>query len=168
MMGWILSAALLLLMQGTARAEDFGERTPEVSELVDALTPARVKRGPVGVSGAAASNKGRASMQIGFEFGSSKVLDRDLQKLQRLAQALDSEGLRSARFVIVGHTDASGPLAVNMRLSRQRAESVVANLIAQGVESGRLSADGRGPNELLNKERPDASENRRVEISIVK
>lgn len=164
-----LLAAAVLVAHGASLAVDFGDRTPEVSELVDALSPPRLTRGAIGVAGASASNKGgRASMQIGFEFGSSKVMQRDLQKVQRLAEALRTDDLRSAQFMIVGHTDASGPLAVNMRLSRQRAESVVVQLVALGVESERLAAEGRGPTDLLNKERPDAAENRRVVVSIVR
>lgn len=163
-----LVVALVLVAHGAALAVDFGNRTPEVSELVDALTPPRLKRGPVGVAGASATGKGLASMQIGFEFGSSKVMTRDLPKVQRLAEALRSDRLLAAHFMIVGHTDASGPLPVNMRLSRQRAESVVAQLISMGVEARRLIADGKGPTELLNKEQPDAAENRRVAVSIMR
>lgn len=165
--GWMVAAATVM-MHGSAPAVDFGERTPEVSELVEALKPQRTKRGAVGVAGAAAANKGRASMQIGFELGSSKVMERDIPKLERLAQALGSESLQAARYQVVGHTDVSGPLALNMRLSRQRAESVAAYLISQRIDPGRLAAEGRGPNQLLNKDRPEAAENRRVEIVVVK
>lgn len=68
----------------------------------------------MGVAGAAAANKGRASMQIGFELGSSKVMERDIPKLERLAQALGNESLQATRYLVVGHTDASGPLALNI------------------------------------------------------
>ena len=107
-------------------------------------------------------------MQIGFELGSSKVMERDIPKLERLAQALGNESLQATRYLVVGHTDASGPLALNMRLSRQRAQSVAAYLVSQRIDAGRLTAEGRGPNELLNKDRPEAAENRRVEIIVVK
>lgn len=160
---WMSMAALVLMTHGVAHAVDFGARTPEVNELVDALNPPK-SRGMVGVAGAAAANKGRASMQIGFELGSSKVMESDLPKLQRLAEALASESLQSTHFQVVGHTDATGPLALNMALSRQRAESVAAYLVSQRIDAGRLTPQGRGPKELLNKERPEAAENRRVEL----
>jgi OOP family OmpA-OmpF porin len=162
------AVALVFMTQGAVQAVDFGERTPEVNELVDALSPPRRTRGAVGVAGAAAANKGRASMQIGFELGSSKVLERDLPKLQRLAEALASDALREARFQVVGHTDATGPLSLNMRLSKQRAEAVTAYLVSQRVDAGRLTPEGRGPNELLDRQRPDAAENRRVELIVLK
>ena len=165
---WMTAAAFVMVAHPGAKAVDFGERTPEVSELVDALKPQRTKRGAVGVAGAAAANKGRASMQIGFELGSSQVMERDLPKLERLAQALGNDALQSSTFQVVGHTDASGPLELNMRLSRQRAQTVAAYLVSQRIDPGRLTAEGRGPKDLLNKDRPDAAENRRVEIVLVK
>ena len=165
---WMSMVALAVTTQGVAQAVDFGGRTPEVNELVDALKPPIKTRGMVGVAGAAAANMGRASMQIGFELGSSKVIEGDLPKLQRLAEALASEALQATHFQVVGHTDATGPLALNMRLSKQRAESVAAYLVSQRIDASRLSAQGRGPNELLNKNRPEAAENRRVELVVQK
>lgn len=152
-------------------AVNFGDRTPEVSEIVDALAPAEGdsserprRRGPAAV---AASSAGALSMRIAFEFGSSEVLARESVKLQRIVQGLSHERLASRRFQVIGHTDAVGPLSVNMRLSKQRALSVVRYLTQSGIEPARLVADGVGPHELLDSARPDAAENRRVEIRVM-
>ena len=43
-----------------------------------------------------------------------------------------------------GHTDSQGAAALNQRLSEARASSVVAYLVEQGVDGGRLAAKGYG------------------------
>jgi OOP family OmpA-OmpF porin len=48
------------------------------------------------------------------------------------------------RVAVVGHTDASGPLDVNLRVSAARAEAVVEALAARGVARDRLEAAGAG------------------------
>lgn len=154
------------LGSATALATDFGNRTPEVKELVDALKPAERTRG-IAIVGASQANRSKASMQVGFDFGSAQVIPRDLPKLDRLADALKSETLKEYRYQVVGHTDARGTMELNMKLSRARADSVVAYLMQQGIPAERLTAEGKGPNELLNPQQPDAAENRRVEVRLI-
>ncbi|HSW07600.1 OmpA family protein [Aquabacterium sp.] len=162
----LIGAAMLVLAGVPAQATDFGQRTPEVKELVDALKPPERTRG-IAIVGASSATRTKASMQVGFDFGSATVIPRDVVKLDRLADALKSESLREYRYQVVGHTDAVGPLALNMKLSRDRAGAVVAYLMQQGIPAERLTADGKGPKELLDTQRPDAAENRRVEVRLV-
>ena len=156
----------LALLGATAMATDFGNRTPEVKELVDALKPAERTRG-FAIVGASAATRTKASMQVGFNLGSAQVIERDVVKLDRLADALKSESLKEYRYQVIGHTDATGPMPLNMKLSRQRADTVVAYLMQQGIPAERLTSDGRGPTELLDTQRPAAAENRRVEVRLV-
>jgi OOP family OmpA-OmpF porin len=173
-----LASALALVfafgLSSAASATDFGQRTPEVKELVDALKPGTAAapqgertRGFAVVAGTASAAKPSASMQVGFDFGSPEVLQRDLVKVDRLAEALKSESLRDYRYQVIGHTDAVGTMSANMKLSRDRAASVVAHLKRLGVDATRIVAEGRGPNELLNPKQPDAAENRRVEVRLI-
>lgn len=169
-----LALVLAFGFAGAASATDFGKRTPEVNELVDALKPAPAAaptgertRGFAVVTGTASAAKPSASMQVGFDFGSAEVLQRDMVKVDRLAEALKSESLRDYRYQVIGHTDAVGALSTNMKLSRDRAASVVAHLKRLGVDASRIVAEGRGPNELLNPRQPDAAENRRVEVRLI-
>lgn len=84
--------------------------------------------------------------------------------------ALASVALRCDRFSIevAGHTDNTGDRALNMELSRRRADAVAAYLAGQGVARPRLSAHGYGP------DRPRASNatptgqaaNRRIEFYV--
>jgi OOP family OmpA-OmpF porin len=171
----VSSCVLAALALGHAQAAvNFGDRTPEVDEMVEALAPGKptAPEDPVsrpktrGMVVIAASSTGALSMRIAFEFGSSEVLARESAKLQRLAQALSNERLAGRRFRVIGHTDAVGPLQVNMRLSKQRALAVVQVLTQSGIDPGRLAAEGAGPHELLDQKRPEAAENRRVEIRV--
>jgi OOP family OmpA-OmpF porin len=57
-----------------------------------------------------------------------------------VADALRGE--RNLRAEIAGHTDSSGSDDCNLRLSQQRAESVLRFLVEQGIDRGRLVARG--------------------------
>ncbi|WP_165675233.1 OmpA family protein [Metapseudomonas otitidis] len=69
---------------------------------------------------------------------------------------------------IVGHTDSTGSHQYNVNLSQLRAQSVANYLMAQGVEPGRLSSRGMGPDQPLASNTTEAgrSQNRRVEIRL--
>lgn len=69
---------------------------------------------------------------------------------------------------IVGHTDSTGSHQYNVNLSQLRAQSVANYLVAQGVEPGRLSSRGIGPDQPVASNATEAgrSQNRRVEIKL--
>jgi len=104
---------------------------------------------------------------IQFDFDSAKLQEESKPLLNNLAAAMKSERLALLSFTVEGHTDAKGTADYNLRLSRRRAESVVNFMAQQGVSSDRLTAVGKGASELLNSERPEALENRRVKITTV-
>ena len=99
-----------------------------------------------------------------FQTGAAEIAGGAEDVLARAASALAARADRD--FVVVGHTDASGALDLNRRISAQRAETVRAALIALGAPPERLSAEGAG---WLAPRAPNATEegrarNRRVEI----
>lgn len=71
-----------------------------------------------------------------------------------------------ARVEIAGHTDSTGPRTVNLRLSRARARSVRAFLVAAGVPAHQLTAAGYGPDEpIASNATPEGRvANRRVDL----
>lgn len=160
--GALLAAAASPASAQSANTVDFGDGVPGVTELVEALEPP-----PVSFRGDKAPPSS-ASLRIRFDVGSARVAAADEPKLKNLALALKNERLQPHQFQIIGHTDATGPLPLNMRLSQQRARSVMSYLIAQGIEPQRLKPEGRGPNELAKPEDPRASANRRVELRLAK
>lgn len=105
-------------------------------------------------------------LSIQFEFNSAKLLPESKPLLQNLAKAINSSQLKSYTFLVEGHTDIIGTAEYNQNLSIQRAITVSNYLASLGVSKGRLKAVGKGSNELLMPERPDAPENRRVKIIV--
>jgi outer membrane protein OmpA-like peptidoglycan-associated protein len=67
---------------------------------------------------------------------------------------------------IEGHTDSTGTDAINDKLSRDRADSVMAFLRGQGVASSRMTTEGYGSRVPVadNSTPPGRARNRRVEI----
>ena len=51
---------------------------------------------------------------------------------------------RPTRILVVGHADTSGSAAYNVGLSNRRARTVADALVAQGVNGGVISLDGKG------------------------
>ena len=114
-------------------------------------------------------NAGKASLQVTFNTNSADLTEEAKGVLDTLARALQSDRLAGFAFKIEGHADARGDADRNLQLSQLRAEAVAAYLIAQhGLLPERLSPVGRGSAELLNTQRIDAPENRRVTIVTVR
>jgi len=72
---------------------------------------------------------------------------------------------------VEGHSDSTGSLKFNMRLSKKRADSVVRYLVNKGgVAKERLMSEGFGPTRPIvpdAKTKEDLARNRRVEFHIV-
>jgi len=70
------------------------------------------------------------------------------------------------KLTIEGHTDSSGAAAHNQALSEQRAASVKAYLVSQGVDAARLSTAGFGSSHPVadNASELGRAQNRRVEL----
>ena len=103
--------------------------------------------------------------EVNFEVDSARITPRAGQQLITLGKALADPRLADTKFVIGGHTDASGPADYNVRLSHHRAEAVRAFLIAHfNARPDNLIARGFGAQALKNKANPYASENRRVQV----
>jgi outer membrane protein OmpA-like peptidoglycan-associated protein len=67
-------------------------------------------------------------MEIQFDFNSATIRPESKATLKTLAAALRSADLGDADFLIAGHTDAKGRVAINQRLSERRAQAVRAHL----------------------------------------
>lgn len=86
-----------------------------------------------------------------------------LNSLVKVFQEFNRNGID-----IVGHTDSTGSMDLNMRLSQQRASSVASYLTGQGVAGNRISSRGVGPSQPIasNETQTGRAQNRRVEINL--
>lgn len=103
---------------------------------------------------------------MAFSSGSSVVDPAAHESLDRLATAMTA--VSAARAAIIGHTDSAGSANYNQRLSEDRAEAVRAYVAGKGVDTGRMSAEGRGEAEPIadNATAEGRAANRRVEIIV--
>ncbi|MBX3273509.1 MAG: OmpA family protein [Sandaracinaceae bacterium] len=104
-----------------------------------------------------------------FQTNRATILARSFPLLQNVARVLNAHPeIQLVR--VEGHTDSRGRRANNVRLSQQRAESVVRFLTTQGgVDASRLEAHGYGPDRPVVENASTAEEhaqNRRVEFNI--
>src|SRR5690606_30942259 len=69
---------------------------------------------------------------------------------------------------LAGHTDNTGSMQTNMRLSKERAEAVKAYLVSKGANPSRIEATGYGPTQPIasNNTAAGRQENRRVEFTL--
>lgn len=100
-----------------------------------------------------------------FDFDSAQLRPETAQLVREIALMLQQNPTWT--ILIAGHTDSTGGADHNMRLSRQRADSVKQALISNGVAANRLQSVGHG----MSKPKADNSTiagraiNRRVEFS---
>jgi OmpA-OmpF porin, OOP family len=99
-----------------------------------------------------------------FALNKATLTPEAMDLLGRVAAFLQ----KNPRYVveIQGHTDSTGPMAWNMRLSEMRAAAVKENLVQRGVDAGRLTTKGFGPNEPIapNNTAEGRAKNRRVDF----
>ncbi|WP_374445733.1 OmpA family protein, partial [Epilithonimonas sp.] len=83
-----------------------------------------------------------ALQNILFDFNKATLRPESNGKLDQASEIL--KGAKDATFLVTGHTDAKGSEAYNLKLSRERAASVVKALEARGVSSSQLKSVGVG------------------------
>lgn len=102
---------------------------------------------------------------IRFESGSAVVRQESEPLLRRLSNTV--VGCPGASFKVGGHTDSQGAALGNLKLSRERAITVVDFMLNRGVDPARLTAVGYGEERPIadNATASGRAKNRRIEIS---
>ncbi len=109
--------------------------------------------------------------EVTFPISSAALSSRTKRQLDELAVSLKSDPLRSGRYIIEGHSDATGSKDYNQSLSLRRARAVKEYLVTTGgVPSSLLSTVGAGDSRAWTTNRTTAGRraNRRVEILSVR
>jgi len=101
-----------------------------------------------------------------FEVNKSDLQPAAKSNIDNLAKILNKYA--DTKILIEGHTDSTGTLEHNQKLSEQRAESVSGFIKGLGVEGTRVSTVGYGPTQPVatNETTDGRAQNRRVEVAI--
>ena len=102
---------------------------------------------------------------VNFDFNSADIRPESDAVLDDLFTGLQSEGTDA--ITVEGHTSTEGTDEYNLDLSQLRAQAVVDDLVARGIDANTISSVGKGETEpLLSPDRDESSRaiNRRVEI----
>jgi outer membrane protein OmpA-like peptidoglycan-associated protein len=105
---------------------------------------------------------------IQFDFASARIRPKSMPMLKKLGAFLSEHSKGWEKLTVEGHTDRRGTAEYNMRLSRQRAESVRKVLIDEGVKESAVSAVGYGfTRPRVDKNTKEAwQKNRRVDFTL--
>ncbi len=69
----------------------------------------------------------------------------DIDKVDEIMDYLENNP--DGSLLVIGHTDISGPRALNMKLSQQRAEFVKSYLVQNGIDTNKIISSYKGPDE---------------------
>jgi OOP family OmpA-OmpF porin len=108
--------------------------------------------------------KGHVALYINFDFNKADIKPDSQPIIEEIVKLLKTTP--DLNLTVEGHTDNVGTPPYNNKLSEARARSVVAALVAHGIESGRLKAVGYGQNKPIADNGTDSgrAQNRRVEL----
>ena len=95
---------------------------------------------------------------IYFTFNSIDIQQNEETKLNAILKTLKENP--NMKVTVTGWSDTKGSVAVNKRISRQRAEAVKTWLVKNGIEASRITAIGNGSDDTQ-----DADKARRVETT---
>lgn len=142
----------------------------EIITLVDIIEQRPMEQGLVQVDAKAMSSDidryGKVALYgLFFDHDKATLKVDSRPALEEIAKLLKQRG--ELRVYVVGHTDLSGDLSYNLKLSKARAQTVVDTLGKDyGIAAQRLEAQGVGPLVPVANNQADAgrARNRRVEL----
>ena len=106
-----------------------------------------------------------AIRDLEFDLGKATIREHSYPTLNKVAALLIAKNFS---LKLAGHTDNTGSMALNLSLSKDRAEAIKAYLVSQGANASRIEATGYGPNQPIatNKTAAGRQKNRRVEFTL--
>jgi OOP family OmpA-OmpF porin len=106
-----------------------------------------------------------AIANLEFDLGKATIRAKSYTTLNKVAALLIEKNFS---LKLAGHTDNTGSDALNLRLSKDRAESVKAYLVSQGANASRIEAIGFGEGQPIatNNTPEGRQQNRRVEFTL--
>ncbi|HEY5819175.1 MAG TPA: OmpA family protein [Mesorhizobium sp.] len=169
----------LLLAAGSAGAQQLSDKqliaslgqVARTAPVVDVGLLVQEVNANVGKGVAALPNWSRLAtltqlaVEIDFENDSIAIEPASYRTIGLIADALHDPRLRHYKFLVVGHTNATGKAEHNLELSMKRANAIVAALTTTfSVPASHLLAVGVGQEMPLDATNPKAPANRRVQL----
>lgn len=154
----------------------FQEKNNSSPDTEEGLASSSVAKSPPETDAAAANVVSRESCQNeinqllklsgGIRFGNNSADLRDGSRRLLKEVASHLQRCPTTAIQIVGHTDARGSAAANLKLSAKRANAVKAFLAGEGIGGERMTARGAGEREPVasNRTAEGRARNRRIEI----
>ena len=107
--------------------------------------------------------------QIKFATGSAKIVGAESEQILTEVALAMKDNVQIKKIRVEGHTDSVGNDATNLKLSQNRAGSVMSALIKRGIDPARMEAVGYGETQPIasNATAAGKQENRRTEFNIV-
>ncbi len=154
---------------GVANRYDKCPDTPENTKVDGAGCPLPEPKAPV-VQQITVTDEDRrvvdeAIQNLEFDLGKATIRPTSHASLNKVAALLIEKNFS---LKLAGHTDNTGSMQTNMRLSKERAEAVKAYLVSKGANPSRIEATGYGPTQPIasNNTAAGRQQNRRVEFTL--
>jgi outer membrane protein OmpA-like peptidoglycan-associated protein len=174
-----LTLAILLAAAGDAGAQQLTEhqilntlgQVTEAAPAVDVAmlaqeVTANVGKGVAGLPNwSQLANLAQLAVEINFENDSVAIEPESYRTIGLIADVLHHPVLLRYKFLVVGHTNATGDAKHNLDLSARRAEAIAEALSTTfAVAPNRLFAIGVGSEMPVDSANPKAAVNRRVQL----
>jgi OOP family OmpA-OmpF porin len=113
-------------------------------------------------------NKIEFKEKIQFEYNKAVILPASFGLLDEITDVI-KKNTHIKKIAIEGHASSEGDAKHNLKLSDERAKSVMKYLVDKGIDAGRLSAKGFGSQKPIadNATEEGKEKNRRVEFLIL-
>ena len=159
-----LNGSRIVNIPNCARPQYFTLQRSSWADHRNLMTNVRLCKGAVPLYNRLITDGKIITYAITFDIGKANIKTESMTEINRIAQLMKDNG--DLKFEVQGHTDNTGTVAGNQKLSEQRAQAIVNKLVEMGIAANRLSAKGMGQSAPLADNSTDEgrAKNRRVEF----
>lgn len=159
-----LNGSRIVNIPNCARPQYFTLQRSYWADHRNLMTNVRLCKGAVPLYNRLITDGKIITYAITFDIGKANIKPESMTEINRIAQLMKDNG--GLKFEVQGHTDNTGTVAGNQKLSEQRAQAIVNKLVEMGIAANRLSAKGMGQSAPLADNSTDEgrAKNRRVEF----
>ena len=159
-----LNGNRLVNIPNCARPQNFTIQRSHWDDHRNLMTNVRLCKGAVPLYNRLLTDGKIITYAITFDIGKANIKPESMTEINRIAQLMKDNA--DLKFEVQGHTDNTGTVAGNQKLSEQRAQAIVNKLVEMGIAANRLSAKGMGQSAPLADNSTDEgrAKNRRVEF----